>query len=94
MHTNNYVYKGYRLFANVSRVVDETLSSSSPQFSATVRLIPASAGHDDGEEFPVPRFLEGRFASSPAEAVDAAIQYGCELVLEEMARRQSEVENG
>ncbi len=92
MHTNNYVYKGYRLTANVSRVAADDLGdSSSPLFSATIRLVPATAVHDDGEEFPVPRFVEGNYAYSPAEAVDAAIRHGCELVMEEMARRQAEM---
>ena len=95
MRTNNYVYKGYRLTAVLSRVVpDDASESSTPMFSATIRLVQVNSIQDEGEEFPVPRFVEGRYAYSPGEAVDEAIRHGCDLVMEEMAKKQAEATEG
>lgn len=81
MRQNNYVYKGYRLIANLNRVVpDAGDSQSSPYFTASIRIVQANAVQDDGDEYQVPYFVTGGVAYSPAEAIDIAIDHGCEIV--------------
>jgi len=81
MRQNHYVYKGYRLIANLSRIVPETESEqSSPYFTATIRLVQASAVQDEGDEYSVPHFASGGVAYSPGEAIDIAIRHGCDIV--------------
>lgn len=82
MHQNNFVYKGYRLTAKVSRGTpgDVASASSSPVFTASVFIVPADAVQEDGDEYVVPGFAEGSFVYSPREAVHEAISHGCAIV--------------
>lgn len=80
---NNMVYKGYRLTANVSRVL--VGSSSRPAFTATVAVELAGDQGNLGEPHTVPLFASGGFVSSPGMAVDAAINHG-RLVVDAHAR--------
>ena len=81
MRQNNYIYKGYRLTANLSRLVPENDAvRSSPCFTATIRIVQANAIQDEGDEYGVPYFAEGGVAYSPSEAVEIAIAHGCDIV--------------
>ena len=81
MRHNNYVYKGYRLVANLSRMMPTAEAASfSPFFIATIRIVQANAIQDDGEEYSVPYFANGGIAYSPSEAIDIAIAHGCDIV--------------
>lgn len=80
MHRNNAVYKGYRLTAKVARDVAVSQAPGAPIFTAVVHVAPASLQRYDGDEYPIPRFVEGGFVYSPAEAVDAAVAHGREIV--------------
>ncbi len=81
MRQNNYVYKGYRLIANLNRVTPEASDEqASPFFTATIRVVQANAVQDEGDDYMVPFFATGGIAYSPAEAIDIAIKYGCEIV--------------
>ena len=81
MRHNNYVYKGYRLVANLSRMTPtDGETPSSPFFTATIRIVQANAVQDDGDEYGVPFFANGGIAYSPSEAIDIAISHGCDIV--------------
>lgn len=81
MRQNNFVYKGYRLTANLIRVTpDPDSDQSSPFFAAKIRIVQANAVQDEGDEYDIPYFVDGGIAYSPAEAIDIAIQHGCEIV--------------
>lgn len=81
MQQNNYVYKGYRLIANLSRMTPAADAvPSSPFFTATIRIVQANAIQDDGDEYDVPYFANGGIAYSPNEAIDIAIKHGCDIV--------------
>ncbi|OZI17898.1 hypothetical protein CAL18_12275 [Bordetella genomosp. 7] len=81
MHQNNFVYKGYRLTAKVTRGTPGTASASgSPVFTASVFVVQADAIQEDGDEYVVPGFAEGNFVYSPREAVHEAISHGCAIV--------------
>ncbi|CAM3527774.1 hypothetical protein BOSP111201_10310 [Bordetella sputigena] len=80
MHRNNDVYKGYRLTAKVARDVPEPADGGTPVFRAVVCVAPASLQPSDGDEYPIPRFVDGGFVYSPAEAVHAAVAHGREIV--------------
>ena len=82
MHPNNFVYKGYRLTAKVSRGAQNSKAnaSGSPVFTASVFVKQADALHEVGDEYVVPSFAEGNFVYSPREAVHEAINYGCAIV--------------
>lgn len=81
MFPNDYVYKGYRLVAKVSRVVPgEDAERTGPIFGANVSLVQVSSVQDDGYPYAVPYFAAGGFTYSPAEAISIAIQHGCDIV--------------
>ena len=81
MRQNNFVYKGYRLTASLTRETpDPDSPHSSPFFTARIRIVQANAVQDDGDEYDVPYFVDGGVAYSPVEAIDIAIQHGCEIV--------------
>jgi len=77
VYQNNVIYKGYRLTA---KVVREAPQSAAPVFSAVVTVAPASMPADDGDEYPVPQFVDGAVVYSPKEAVHAAVAHGREIV--------------
>ena len=82
VHPNNLIYKGYRLTAKISRGVqsDTATTSGSPVFTATIVVVQADAVQDEGDEYPVPCFVEGRVVYSPREAVHEAVSHGCAIV--------------
>jgi hypothetical protein len=80
VHRNNHVYKGYRLTAKVARDAPGPADGGAPVFRAVVCVAPASLQPADGDEYPIPRFMDGGFVYSPAEAVDAAVAHGREIV--------------
>ncbi|AOB30462.1 hypothetical protein AKI39_06770 [Bordetella sp. H567] len=80
VHRNNDVYKGYRLTAKVARDLPPPVDGGAPVFRAVVCVAPASLQPTDGDEYPIPRFMDGGFVYSPAEAVHAAVAYGREIV--------------
>lgn len=80
VHRNNDIYKGYRLTAMVARDVPQPPEGGTPIFRAVVRVAPASLQPEDGDEYPIPRFMDGGFVYSPAEAVHAAVAHGREIV--------------
>jgi hypothetical protein len=80
VHRNNHVYKGFRLTAKVARDVPMPTDGGAPGFRAVVCVAPASLQPADGDEYPIPRFMDGGFVYSPAEAVDAAVAHGREIV--------------
>jgi hypothetical protein len=45
-----------------------------------VTVLRASEADDDGEEYSIPRFVDGDFVYSPAEAVHAAVEHGRQIV--------------
>jgi len=80
---NHLVYKGYRLSANVERSIaqgDGTLSAAT--FRATLTIMPAS-GQDSGlwpEDAIVSSPLSSTAWTSPRDAIQAAMEYGCQIV--------------
>lgn len=82
VHPNNFVYKGYRLTAKVSRATQQNnaTASGSPVFMASVFVVQADAVQETGDEYVVPYFAEGNVVYSPREAVHEAISHGCAIV--------------
>jgi hypothetical protein len=80
VHRNNDIYKGYRLTAKVARDVPPSEDGGAPMFRAVVCVAPASLQPEDGDEYPIPRFMDGGFVYSPAEAVHVAVAHGREIV--------------
>jgi len=82
VHPNNFVYKGYRLTAKVSRGIQNSKAntSGSPVFTASVFVVQADAVQETGDEYVVPSFAEGNVVYSPREAVHEAISHGCAIV--------------
>lgn len=81
MLPNDYVYKGYRLTAKVSRAVPaQSDEKSSPIFTAVVSVVQVSSVQDDGYVYEVPYFVAGGFTYSPAEAINIAITHGRDIV--------------
>jgi hypothetical protein len=80
VHRNNDIYKGFRLTAKVARDLPAPAEGGGPVFRAVVRVQPASFQQEDGDEYPIPRFVDGGFVYSPAEAVHAAVSHGREIV--------------
>ncbi|OZI45531.1 hypothetical protein CAL20_06410 [Bordetella genomosp. 4] len=82
VHPNNFVYKGYRLTAKVTRGVQDSKAnaSGSPVFTASVFVVQADSVQEEGDEYEVPSFAEGNFVFSPREAVHQAISHGCAIV--------------
>jgi hypothetical protein len=56
------------------------MAPGAPIFTAVVHVAPASLQMEDGDEYPIPQFVEGGFVYSPAEAVHAAVAHGREIV--------------
>lgn len=83
MFHNNMVYKGYRLTANVSRVI--VGGTGRPAFTATVAVELAADQDKLNAPHAVPLFESGGFVPSPGMAVDAAINHG-RLVVDSHAR--------
>ncbi|ARP87181.1 hypothetical protein [Bordetella genomosp. 9] len=77
MHSNNVVYKGYRLSAKLAR---PHASASGRTFSATIVVGLASTAPQTGSLYEVPQFRRGDFAATPGEAVHTAILFGREVV--------------
>ncbi|MFY3328981.1 hypothetical protein QGN06_27150 [Achromobacter xylosoxidans] len=87
MFHNNMVYKGYRLTANVSRIVVD--GGGRPAFTATVAVeLAAEQDRRNDHHVVVPLFASGGFVSSPVMAVDAAIHHG-RLLVDSHARSAS-----
>jgi hypothetical protein len=80
VHRNNDIYKGYRLTAKIARETPAAPEGGAPVFRAVVCVAPASLQPEDGDEYPIPRFMDGGFVYSPAEAVHAAVAHGREIV--------------
>lgn len=82
VHPNNFVYKGYRLTAKVTRGIQNSKAntSGSPVFTASVFVVQADAVQETGDEYMVPGFAEGNVVYSPREAVHEAISHGCAIV--------------
>lgn len=81
MLPNDYVYKGYRLTAKVSRAaLTPSEDKSSPMFTAVVFVVQVSSVQDDGYVYEVPYFTAGGFTYSPAEAINVAITHGRDIV--------------
>lgn len=81
MLPNDYVYKGYRLTAKVSRAATTQAGEpSSPTFTALVSVVQVSSVQDDGYIYTVPYFVAGGVTYSPAEAINVAITHGRDIV--------------
>jgi hypothetical protein len=80
VHRNNDIYKGFRLTAKVARDQPSPAAGGGPVFRAIVRVGPASMQPEDGDDYPIPRFVDGGYVYSPAEAVHAAVAHGREIV--------------
>jgi len=80
VHPNNFVYKGYRLTAKVSRGTQSGKASGSPVFTASVFVVQADSVQEEGDEYQVPSFAEGNYVFSPREAVHEAVSHGCAIV--------------
>lgn len=79
---NNFIYKGYRLTAKVSRVAPESMNAGAdPAFTATIFVVPVNAIQDKGDEFPVPVFAAGGSAHRPRDAISAAVDHGRDIVV-------------
>lgn len=53
---------------------------AAPVFTAVVLVAQASLRAGEGDEYPIPRFVDGGFVYSPAEAVHVAVSHGREIV--------------
>ncbi len=82
MFPNHYVYKGYRLSANLQRVLagDPGAGLDGVTFFATIVVARAADTDEPGNEYEVPVFTESGGMHSPREAIHVAVQYGCRLV--------------
>ena len=82
MHQNNAIYKGYRLTAKVARDAPAISAPppGTPIFTAVVLVVPAAMRTEEADEYPIPRFVDGGFVYSPAEAVHAAVAHGRDIV--------------
>lgn len=80
MHQNNAIYKGYRLTAKIARDAPVVPAPGAPMFTAVVLVVPAAMRTEEADEYPIPRFVDGRFVYSPAEAVHAAVSHGRDIV--------------
>jgi hypothetical protein len=78
MLRNNTVYKGYRLTAKVERLAVPGVSG--PAFTATLLVDTAADPSMPALPRDVPRFADGGYVFSPAEAVHVAMLYGREIV--------------
>jgi len=83
MLQNHLVYKGYRLSANVERLLargDGALSSAT--FRTTLTILPATAQANGPwqEDAIVSSPVSRAGWSSPRDAIQAAMEYGCHLV--------------
>ncbi|MEI2416144.1 hypothetical protein V8Z80_08155 [Orrella sp. JC864] len=82
MFPNHYVYKGYRLSANVQRVLsgDPGAGLEGVTFRASIVVARAADSDEPGIEYEVPAFEQNGGMHSPREAIHAAIEHGCKLV--------------
>jgi hypothetical protein len=81
MLPNHYVYKGYRLSANVERVLSGSDGGlDGVTFRASLRIMRADLSDEPGIECEVPAFSDGQGRHSPREAIHAAVEYGCQVV--------------
>lgn len=82
MLPNHYVYKGYRLSANVKRVLaaGATPGLDGVTFRATIVVSRAAEVDEPGIEHQVPTFPQSGGLHSPREAIHLAVVYGCKIV--------------
>ena len=82
MLPNHYVYKGYRLSANVQRVLPPGAAPGldGVTFRATIVVSRAAEADEPGVEHEVPTFPEIGGMHSPREAIHLAVEYGCKVV--------------
>lgn len=82
MFPNHYVYKGYRLSANVKRVLPPGADTGldGVTFRATIVVSRAADSDEPGVEHDVPTFPSAGGLHSPREAIHMAVEYGCKVV--------------
>jgi len=82
MFANHQVYKGYRLSAQIERVLPDEPDSGLDGVTFRATLVVSRADNDEADkaEYAVPSFAQGGCVRTPAQAIHIAIEYGRALV--------------